>query len=100
MIMPPTNNKKITPKKPKKYNDTFKDLDEANYRHVTADISLFVRIFEKSDGSCCDVTVISLIKILEGVVVLFVCLSVVRGVRLYSVTRPSGPKGRNESHIL
>ena len=52
VIMPPTNDKKITPKKPKKYNDTFKDLDEVNYRHVTAGKpSLFSKILTKCEIS-------------------------------------------------
>jgi hypothetical protein len=51
-IMPPAKDKKITPKKPKENNDTFKDFDKADYRHVTAGKpSLFSKILTKSEMS-------------------------------------------------
>jgi hypothetical protein len=50
--MPLAKDKKITPKKRKKYNDSFRDLDEANYRHVTAGKpSLFSKILTKNGVS-------------------------------------------------
>jgi hypothetical protein len=50
--MPPGKDKKIASKKPKRNNDTFMDLDEADYRHVTAGKpSVFSKILTKSEIS-------------------------------------------------
>jgi hypothetical protein len=52
LMMPPAKDKEITQKKRKNYNDTFKDLGEADYRHVIAGkSSLFSKILTKNEMS-------------------------------------------------